>query len=224
MFALTLKDQVKAIRRLPGLRDVALRFATLGSEAELQDQLVRATLERSCLSDPLPTDADGFAARVAAAKPRIMLIAQELLRLLDALLAERIALEKRLAGLKGFDSVAQDARAQLDALLVPGFIATVPWARLTHYPRYLKAVSVRLDKLRNNPERDADHQRNWQALSRNFERELQASRSLGVRDPFLDDFRWLLEELRVGLFAQELKTPVPVSVKRLERIWQSRPR
>ena len=224
LFALTLKDQVKAIRRLPGVRDVALRFATLGSEAELQDQLVRATLERTCLDDPLPADAERFASRVAAAKPRITLVAQELLRLLDALLTERIALEKRLAGLKGFESVSEDIRTQLDALLVPGFIATVPWTRLTHYPRYLKAVSVRLDKLRNNPGRDADHQRNWQALYRNFERELRASRSSGARDPFLDEFRWLLEELRVGLFAQELKTPVPVSVKRLERIWQSRPR
>ncbi|MCB1629623.1 MAG: DUF3418 domain-containing protein, partial [Xanthomonadales bacterium] len=46
----------------------------------------------------------------------------------------------------------------------------------------------------------------------------------GVREPALEEFRWLLEELRVGLFAQELRTPMPVSVKRLQKIWDSRPR
>ncbi|MCB1961840.1 MAG: DUF3418 domain-containing protein, partial [Rhodocyclaceae bacterium] len=224
LFALNLKDQVKAVRRLGGLREVALRYATLGSEQQLQDELVRATLMRTCLGEPLPADAEAFAARIAAARTRITLVAQELLRHVDAILAERAAIERRLGGLKAYPAVVDDVRAQLDALLPTGFISAIAFERLTHYPRYLKAVSVRLDKLRDNPERDAALQRDWQGLYRDFDREWIASRRAGVDDPFLEDFRWLLEELRVGLFAQALKTPMPVSVKRLGKIWQGRPR
>ncbi|QID18956.1 ATP-dependent RNA helicase HrpA [Nitrogeniibacter mangrovi] len=224
LFALCLKDQVKALGRMNGLRDVALRYATLGSEQELKDQLVQATLARTCVVDPLPTTAAAFAQRLQEAKPRITLVGQELLRLTDGILTERTALEKRLAGFKAHPAVAADLRAQLDALIVPRFLTVVPYERLSHYPRYLKAAGLRLDKLRNNPDRDAQLMADWQALHRAFEREWIDAKRQGVDDPFLEDFRWLLEELRVGLFAQELRTPMPVSVKRLKKIWDGRPR
>ena len=71
---------------------------------------------------------------------------------------------------------------------------------------------------------DAQLMAEWKGLMQAWERELAAKRRTGVADPQLEEFRWLLEELRVGLFAQELKTPMPVSVKRLQKIWDSRPR
>ena len=64
----------------------------------------------------------------------------------------------------------------------------------------------------------------WKALAQAWERELVAKRRAGLVDAQLEGFRWMLEELRVGLYAQELKTPMPVSVKRLQKIWDSRPR
>src|SRR5262249_20769949 len=94
--------------------------------------------------------------------------------------------------------------------------------RLTHYPRYLKAIALRIDKLRSDPARDARAMADWASLATLWERERIARARAGVSDPFLDEFRWLLEELRVNLFAQELRTPVPVSVKRLQKIWASR--
>ncbi|KAA3654494.1 MAG: ATP-dependent RNA helicase HrpA [Proteobacteria bacterium] len=224
LFSLTLKDQVKAIRRLSGLREVALRFISFGTEAELQDQLIAATVARTCLAEPLPTDADSFAARAQAAKPRMTLIAQELLRLVDQVLVERATLEKRLGALKTFPEVVEDIRAQAEALLVKRFAVDVPYERLAHFPRYLKAAAVRIDKLRNAADRDATLMRDWQLLARPFERARLDSLRAGQADPFLEEFRWLLEELRVGLFAQELKTPMPVSVKRLSKIWDARPR
>ncbi len=224
LFALRLKDQVKALKRMNGLREVALRYATLGGEQELQDQLVSATLVRTCLVEPLPTDAAAFEQRLQEAKPRITLVGQELLRLTDGILSERAQLEKRLGGLKGHDAVVADIRAQLDALLTPRFLTEVPFERLTHFARYFKAAALRLDKLKNNPARDATLMRDWHGLHRAFEREWIDARRRGADDPFLDDFRWLLEELRVGLFAQELRTPMPVSVKRLTKIWEARPR
>ncbi|HRQ46358.1 MAG TPA: ATP-dependent RNA helicase HrpA [Rhodocyclaceae bacterium] len=224
LFALTLKDQVKAIERLPGMRELALAFSPFGTEAELKSQLVAATLERVCLLDPLPTDAAGFATRCAEAKPRMSLVAQELMRVARELLAEHATLHKRVAALKAFPEVAADIRAQVQALMPRDFLVVHPWERLTHFPRYLKGVGVRLDKLRNNPARDAQSMAEWRALAHAFEREWLARRKAGIVDAALEEFRWLLEELRVGLFAQELKTPVPVSVKRLHKIWEARPR
>ena len=224
LFALNLKDQVRAVERLPGLRELALQYMSFGTEAELKARLVEATLSRCCLLEPLPTDADAFARRCAEAKSRVSLIAQEFMRLTGQLLVEHAALQKRLSGLKTFPEVVADLQAQLGALLPKDFLVAFEWDKLAHFPRYLKGASVRLDKLRNNPARDAQSMSEWKQLAQAWERERLARRRAGVEDPALEEFRWLLEELRVGLYAQELRTPMPVSVKRLQKIWESRPR
>ena len=97
------------------------------------------------------------------------------------------------------------------------FVADTPWAQLQHLPRYLKAIALRLDKLRADPARDA---RAWPSCGRSSSATGAAWPSARARrDARLDEFRWLLEELRVSLFAQELRTPQPVSVKRLDKVW-----
>jgi ATP-dependent helicase HrpA len=85
--------------------------------------------------------------------------------------------------------------------------------------RYLKAASARLDKLRADPARDAHRLAEIAPMLQNFVRAQAALK--GRRDPRLEEFRWLLEELRVSLFAQELRTPMPVSLKRLQKVWES---
>jgi len=92
-------------------------------------------------------------------------------------------------------------------------------ARLGHLQRYLKACSARLDKLRADPARDAQRMAELMPLLAHFNRAHAALK--GRYDPRLEEFRWLLEELRVSLFAQELRTPMPVSVKRLQKVWES---
>ena len=222
LFALNLKDQVKAIERLPGIRELALQFMPFGTEAELKQQLVAATLARTCLVEPLPGDAAGFEQRCREAKPRITLVAQEFMRLAGQVIVEHGLLQKRLGGLKTFPDVVADIQSQVSALMPRDFLLAWPWERLAHFPRYLKAAVVRIDKLRNNPGRDAELMRDWKVLAQAWERENLAKLKAGVREPALEEFRWLLEELRVGLFAQELRTPMPVSVKRLQKIWDSR--
>ena len=224
LFALQLAAQVKAIEKLPGLRELALQFVSLGTEKELREQLIAVTLERTCLMDPLPADEPAFAARREAARGRILLVAQEILRLLGGILTEHAALAKKLASLqKAFPQACADIAAQLAELMPKRFIATTPFERLQHYPRYLKAIGLRLDKARSDPARDARLMADWQALGKPWERERNAMLKSGQQnDSFLDEFRWLLEELRVALFAQELKTSSPVSVKRLQKMWDSR--
>jgi ATP-dependent helicase HrpA len=224
LFALTLKDQVKGIERLPALRELALKFLPFGNEAELKAQLVEATLTRTCLLPPWPTDAESFTLRAQQAKPRIMLVAQELMRLVSGLLTEHAAVTKKLVGLKGSEALTADIHTQLERLMPKDFLMANPYERLAHFARYLKAAAVRVDKWRNDPARDAQLLGEWRSVATPFEREHLAKLKANVVDPQLEEFRWQLEELRVSLFAQELKTPVPVSVKRLQKIWSGRPR
>ncbi len=223
LFALELREQIKFVEKsLP--RELGLLFMAWGTEAELKGQVVAATLERTCMLEPLPADAASFAKRKDEARARISLVAQEIARLVGAILNEHAVLQKKLAQLKAQPAVAEDIRAQCAELLPKGFIEAMPFERLTHFPRYMKAAQLRVDKLRADPARDARLAQEFAALYKPWERERLARRKSGAPDPWLEDFRWLLEELRVALFAQELKTPMPVSVKRLQKAWESRPR
>ncbi|MDO8933873.1 MAG: DUF3418 domain-containing protein, partial [Rhodocyclaceae bacterium] len=224
LFVLALNQQVKFIEKsLP--RELGLLFMPLGTEAELKAQLVAATLDRSCMESPLPATQAQFEARVASAKGRVTLVAQEIARLVATILTEHAALQKKLAAAnKAFPAACADIAAQLAALLGKDFIRATPFERLAHLTRYLKAAALRLDKLRADPARDARLLADWQSLAKPFEREHLAMRKSGVVDPALEEFRWLLEELRVALFAQELRTPSPVSVKRLQKMWEGRER
>lgn len=149
-------------------------------------------------------------------RSRFTLIAQEIARTAAGILAERAGLEKKLNGLaKAFPEAAADVRQQIARLLAPGWLARTPWERLQHLPRYLKAASLRLDKLRADPARDARLAAELAALEHPYRRD--AARRASSAD--FEQFGWLLEELRVSLFAQELKTPVPVSAKRLAKLW-----
>ena len=127
--------------------------------------------------------------------------------------------KNRCPGFKAHGQALQDIRSQCEWLLGREWIARTPYERLQHLPRYLKAISVRLEKLRANPARDAQQLAQLLPLQQQWQRRLAAQQ--GEPDPRLEDYGWLLQELRVSLFAQELKTPVIVSVKRLEKALES---
>jgi ATP-dependent RNA helicase HrpA len=136
-----------------------------------------------------------------------------------AIVQDAAPIARKLAQTKAFPAVVADVEQQMARLFARRFIVTTPAAVLAHYPRYLKAIAARLDKLKGDPARDAARMNEIATLQTPFLRELAARK--GVGDARLDEFRWLLEELRVSLFAQELRTPMPVSVKRLQKVWDS---
>ncbi|MDP1898624.1 MAG: DUF3418 domain-containing protein, partial [Sulfurimicrobium sp.] len=106
--------------------------------------------------------------------------------------------------------------------IYPGFVARTPLTWLRHYPRYLKAISLRLEKLTSAPERDRQNQAQVALLwQHHLDRTTQNDSKGEANSQALQGFRWMLEELRVSLFAQELKTILPVSVKRLEKQWET---
>ena len=204
------------------IRDLERTFAKDMTLAPLKDDVIRAALARVFLADPLPMTAADFAKRVEEGRSRFTLIAQEIARSAAAIQAERVALEKKLnAAERSFPQPVADIRAQLARLLAPGWPARTPWERLQHLPRYLKAAAMRLEKLRADPQRDARLAADLAALEQPYRRELGLRLKNGAVSAELDQFGWLLEELRVSLFAQELKTPVPVSAKRLAKLWQT---
>ena len=145
---------------------------------------------------------------------------QEVCRLVGTVLSEWQAVTKKLPAFKAHAAAVADIEAQLKRLVGKHFVVATPFERLQHYPRYLKAVAVRLDKLKANPARDAQLMAEYGPLWSNYERRALQLAKMGASDPQIEQFRWLLEELRVGLYAQELRTPVPVSVKRLQKQWE----
>jgi ATP-dependent helicase HrpA len=132
-------------------------------------------------------------------------------------LVEYAAATRKLKDAKAPKDVADDVTAQLQRLVPKRFVAGTPWLQMQHCPRYLKGVVMRLDKLRGDPARDAQRLAELRPLEQRYLRRLAELK--GQTDARLDDFRWQLEELRISLFAQELRTPQPVSVKRLEKTW-----
>ncbi|MBI3284392.1 MAG: ATP-dependent RNA helicase HrpA [Burkholderiales bacterium] len=220
LFALQMKEQVKFLEKnIPGLQQMGMQFMALGSQEELREQIIQVSLERAFLQNPLPTNSGEFNQRREEGKSRLNLLANEIARLAGLILAEFHGLPKKLQGIKAHAAAERDMQAQLQLLISKRFIADNDFTQLSHFPRYLKAITVRLDKLRADPARDAKLLAEWNSVAQPWQR---APRKTGPdADPKLTEFRWLLEELRVSLFAQELRTPMPVSVKRLQKVWES---
>ncbi|AQQ20922.1 ATP-dependent RNA helicase HrpA [Burkholderia cenocepacia] len=220
LFALQLKEPIKFLEKnLPGLREMAMQYMSLGTQDELRDQLIDTALDRACLQDPLPDDDASFHARRDEGRSRLNLHAQEIARLVGQILAEYAGLVKKLAQAKPFAQAHADLQQQLAALVGKRFVIDTPYAQLAHFPRYLKGIALRIDKLKADPARDAKQSAELLPLAQQYQRAV--SQRGGVADARLAEFRWLLEELRISLFAQELRTPMPVSVKRLHKVWES---
>jgi len=225
LFMLQFREQLKYLEKnLPNLTQMGMLYLSLGSLDELRRQLIETTFARACLAEPWPADAESFATRCAEAKQRLGLLAQEISRLAERILQDWQTLQKKLPGFRAHAAAVADIERQVGRLVGKRFIVDTPFERLQHFPRYLQAAVLRLDKLRKNGDdgaaRDARAQADLAALWLQYERRAQTLARQGVADPQLEQFRWLLEELRVQLFAQELRTPAPVSVKRLQKMWE----
>ncbi len=218
LFRLQLQEQLRYMgKNLPDLTRMAMQFMTLGTTEELRDQIVTAAFDRAALAEPLPVDAAGFEARKVDVRSRIVLLANETARTVATILDQYQAVQKKLALLKNRPAALSDIETQLALLVHSRFVSTTPAAHLSHVSRYLKAIALRIDKRVVDPKRDDERMAEFAPLLRQWQRSDAARK--GAADAGLDGFRWMLEELRVALFAQELRTPMPVSVKRLQKIW-----
>ncbi len=218
LFALQVRDALKYLEKnIPGLTAMGVAYMPLGTLEDLRGQIIDVALERAFMAEPLPTDRAQFQQRVQEGRSRLTLIAGEVARLAATVLQEYAGAQRKLKDSKNAREAAQDAAQQLQRLVPRDFLAATPWAQLQHFPRYLKAITVRLDKWRADPARDAQRTKELQPLEQRYVRLLAERR--GQVDSRMQEYRWMLEELRVSLFAQELRTPYPVSAKRLDKVW-----
>ncbi len=227
LFALQIRDALKYLEKnIPELQKMAATFMQVGKGAdatgggtieELREQIIAVALERAFLLEPLPGDEFEFQRRIEEGRGRLTLIANEVARLASAILSEYATAARKIKDTRSAPDATSDATQQLARLMPKYFLVQTPWGRLQHFARYLKAITARLDKLRADPARDPARLAELRPLEQRYWRVLAERK--GVTDERLDEFRWLLEELRVSFFAQELKTPQPVSVKRLEKAW-----
>jgi len=223
LYMLQLKDKIKYLEKnLPGLAQMCLHYAPLGGCEQLKQDLIVAIVQRALLGDaPLPRSAADFETRREQGAAALPAVANEIAGWVGEALAAYHAVAKRLRGAlpPPWLKAVADIREQLAALIYPGFVAATPYAQLRHLPRYLKAIALRLDKLAQQPARDAAWQVQIAPLWRDYLVAADKQRKLNAVNAALEEFRWLLEELRVSLFAQELKTAVPVSPQRLAKLW-----
>jgi ATP-dependent helicase HrpA len=218
LFALQIKDALKYLEKnIPDLQKMAVAYMQLGSADELKAQIIDVALDRAFLLEPLPNDEASFKRRIDEGRGRLTLIANEVARLALGVLSEFAQVQRKIKDTKNAPDATADCTQQLQRLLPKNFLAVTPWPQLQHGARYLKAISLRLEKYRADPARDAQRMTELKPLEQKYWR-LVAERK-GQTDARMLEFRWLLEELRVSFFAQELRTPQPVSVKRLEKVW-----
>jgi ATP-dependent helicase HrpA len=227
LFALQIKDAVKYLEKnLPDLQKMATAFMLVGRAAdnsgggtieELREQIIEVALDRAFLLDPLPTTEAEFKKRVEDGRGRLTLIASEVARMAAGILLEFAVAQRKIKDTKNAADAALDAAQQLQRLVPKRFLTATPYAQLQHFSRYLKAITARLEKWRVDPARDAARMAELKPQEQRYWR-LVAERK-GALDARMQEFRWLLEELRVSFFAQELRTPQPVSIKRLEKAW-----
>ena len=218
LFALQIKDALKYLEKnIPDLQKMAVAYMPLGTADELKTQIIDVALDRAFLLDPLPNDEITFKRRIEEGRGRLTLIANEVARLAGTILLEFGAASRKIKDTKNAPDATADCTQQLQRLMPKNFMAATPWPQLQHYARYLKAITLRLDKYRADPARDAQRLTELKPQEQRYWR-LVAERK-GAQDARMLEFRWLLEELRVSFFAQELRTPQPVSIKRLEKAW-----
>ena len=221
LLALDLKEQVKNVERaLPGFNQLALRFNGFSSADRLKADLIAAILDRALIGeDELPRTPKAFEEQKKRAKARLPAVIEAASRHAQAIGEAAQQANQAIAQGAALGRVAQEVRGQREQLVYPGFLAATPWERLEHVPRYLRGYALRLQKYRAAGDRDQRHGQTVAGLWAQYEARREADRAAGRHDAKLEEFRWLLEELRVSLFAQELRTPFPVSAKRLQKFW-----
>jgi ATP-dependent helicase HrpA len=227
--AKTARNLKKNIRHLQQMR---LHYAQVpertGGAAldgqDLADDLMALAFDRAFLDDAWAIrDSHSFEQCRELGRPRLGPILLEIGERMEEVLALAHQIRSRLSQLsqKNWQASVEDMRQQLDGLVFRGFLHAVPAGRLEHYPRYLKAIALRLDKLPGAAVRDRQRMSEMAELNARWSQRQAQAEAQGQADPRLEEIRWLLEELRISLFAQEIKTAQPVSVKRILRRWEA---
>jgi len=217
-----LKEHMKQLNKgLPGMTQLGLQLRNVCNVDELLQDAIAAICDRAFIGDDeVPRTEKAFNEQKARARTRLPAVTQAVTGYLNQIAAEYQALLPRLQKHR----LGHELTQQLGRLVYKGFLTATPWSQLPHLPRYMKAMSLRMDKQPANAQRDGQRGAEIRDLWQKWETRMAEENERGGASLALQQFRWHIEELRVGLFAQELKTPYPVSVKRLLKLWDELPK
>jgi ATP-dependent helicase HrpA len=204
------------LRQMPIDTKLCLQYMKIGNCEQLKQDMLTAIIDSIFLAAPLPRKKVDFDERLLAGKQRLMPTAYEYATQLASVLEEYHTLTQQLQKLSNRSTALPEIKQHLKHLVYKNFVEEIPLSQLKHFPRYLKAVQLRLARLDLEPQKDAKKANQLAPL---WEAYRQRRANSTVPNPKLTEFRWMLEELRVSLFALELKTAYPVSVQRLQKVW-----
>lgn len=232
LLMLQLGSDLRHLRRsLPKLDRMRLRYAKApqppgqneSKSADLADELVALILDLTFLEGQRPIrDRQTFVSHLKQNRPRLGSVAQDVCALIGQILTRYQTIRGRLADITQTHWMASvtDMHGHLDALVFRGFLQKIPYRHLKDYPRYLKALEARAEKLSYAAGKDRQHIREMATLQQKWQKRSNAAREAGRHDARLEEIRWMLEELRVSLFAQQIRTAYPISVKRIKARWR----
>jgi len=234
LYMLKLGKEMRYLRRnMSGLEKVQLSYANVPEVGDiraprrdnrrLEDSLVALIVDRTFINEQPPVNcSEAFVKRIVERKGDLMNTANEVLNVTRSIFDEYQPLRKKLYAANQINwlNALGDMKQQLTQLVYQGFLEQVPFSHLQQYPRYLRAMAIRLDKLGRALARDQENHRLMQPLYQQWQQRSERYTEQGRTDVRLEEIRWAFEELRVSLFAQELKTVFPVSVKRIDRRWK----
>lgn len=212
----------KWLKQLPISSRLCLQYSKIGHCEQLKEDLLQALMDTIFLAAPLPTTATAFEQRLSEGKPRLITVANDYVSCLEKILEEYHTLTAQLPQLASRTTILPEVKQHLKSLVYEGFVTDIALTQLKQLPRYLKAVKVRLERLDHDPHKDAQKATQlaplWEAYWQRYERDKVKPDSVTAE---LTELRWLLEELRVSLFAPELKMAVPVSVQKVQKKLES---
>lgn len=224
LLKIALAKEVKYLRKnLRGIEKLALLYTRFASKQELIDSIVNLALDETFLFEKTPIrKQEQFLATIAQGKTKLLSNADKICVLLAEILELNMKIQSLLAdkSVLKYGYAVADIEEQLEYMLFHGFIEDIRIEYIQQYPRYLNAILKRIDKIKNTAEKDKKStellQTHWQRIKQLVDYAYVAD---GDTSAF-DEYRWMVEEFRVSLFAQELKTKMPVSIKRLDKAWE----
>lgn len=233
LIILELGKEIRYLRKnLPNLQQLQLRYAKAPEPSTtppasqalgLEEELIGLIIDRAFLQGkPDIRKRKEFEDRIEACRGSLLSVSDEVHTLVSELLDRYQKVRKRLAGMNQINWLksVNDVRNQLDELVFRGFLLGTGYDKLAQLPRYLKAVDLRLDKLENAAVRDQQKMEEMRPLLEELQTRRHKLSEVGRSDPRLEEIYWMIQELRISFFAQELKTPYPVSVKRIQKRWR----
>lgn len=219
LYWLALPAEVRDIpKHLPSMAAMCLQYAATGKCEELKESITRYVFRQAFADYLTIRKQDSFQHALGECRKQLFAQAQEVARLLAPTLAQYHDIRKQLKGKvqPTWLEAMNDISDQTNHLVYVGFLEAISPDELRHFPRYFKGIQRRLQKLAENPTKD----RALRVQVQPFWDQWKAKQQQGKTNEKLHEYRWMLEEFRISLFAQELGTAKPTSAKRLEAAWR----